>query len=70
MRGYYPGAQSFEGRGSEPLWGRLLRPARAAIDAFLPRFRLLQRGQTHLYLLYVLIATIVLLAFAGLGVPL
>jgi hydrogenase-4 component B len=70
VRGFFPKHERFEGVGTEGLLDHLLRPALRAAEGLLPRFRLLQRGQTHLYILYVLVATILLLAFAGLGVPL
>ncbi len=70
VKGYFPGESRLEGKPPALALDRVARPLGLAIDRFLPRLHLLQRGQTHLYLLYVLVITIVLLAVGGLGVPL
>jgi hydrogenase-4 component B len=69
VRGFFPESLRFEGDAPALALGKALLPAASALDRFLPRLKLLQRGQTPLYLLYVLVITIVLLAFGGLGVP-
>jgi hydrogenase-4 component B len=69
VRGAFPAPSSFEGELPDAVLDRLVLPAAGAIDRLLPRFRIFQRGQTSLYLLYVLAITIVLFAFGGLGVP-
>ena len=69
VKGHFPELARFEGPRPDAFLERITLPATTAIDRFLPRFHLLQRGQTHLYLLYVLVITIVLLAVGGLGVP-
>jgi hydrogenase-4 component B len=69
VQGHFPDAARLEGPKPDALLERITLPAAGAINRFLPRFHLLQRGQTHLYLLYVLVITIVLLAVGGLGVP-
>jgi hydrogenase-4 component B len=69
IRGAFPAASAFEGELPDAVLDGVVLPAAAAIDRLLPRFRVMQRGQTHSYILYVLVITIVLFAFAGLGVP-
>jgi hydrogenase-4 component B len=69
LRGAFPPLSAFEGELPDAVLDRVVLPAVGAIDRRLPRIRALQRGQTHLYILYVLIITIVLFAFGSLGVP-
>jgi hypothetical protein len=68
-RGYFPEEASCESELPDTVLDGLVLPAAAAVDRALPRFRVFQRGQTHLYVLYVLLITIVLIAFGGVGVP-
>jgi hydrogenase-4 component B len=69
ISGPFPAPSAFEGQLPDAVLDRLVLPAAKAIDSQLPRFRVFQRGQTHLYVLYVLVITIVLFAFGGMGVP-
>jgi hydrogenase-4 component B len=70
VEGYFPPGARFDSDMPDAVLETFLPAATRALGRFLPRVRALQRGQTHLYLLYVLAITIALLAFGGLGVPL
>jgi Formate hydrogenlyase subunit 3/Multisubunit Na+/H+ antiporter, MnhD subunit len=70
VKGYFPAPARLDCDLPDPVLDRALLPAAEVVDSVLPRLRFMQRGQTHLYLLYVLIVAILLLAFGGLGVPL
>jgi hydrogenase-4 component B len=69
IRGAYPHPSAFEGELPDAVLDRVVMPAAQAVERQLPRFRVFQRGQTHLYVLFILVITIVLFAFGSLGVP-
>ena len=46
---------------------RLVTPLFRATGRYLPRLRVLQQGQTHVYVLYILIVMIVLLVWGSVG---
>jgi hydrogenase-4 component B len=68
VKGYFPAAARYEKPAPDAAFRKIALIPAAATGRLLPLLHALQRGQTHLYLLYVLVITIVLLAAAGLGV--
>jgi hydrogenase-4 component B len=68
-KGFFPAAARYGGELPDAVLDGLVIPAASAFDKLLPRFRVFQKGQTHLYILYVLVITIVLFALGGVGVP-
>jgi hypothetical protein len=46
---------------------RLVTPLLQAVGRTLPRLRVIQQGQVHLYVLYILIVMIVLLIVGNIG---
>jgi hydrogenase-4 component B len=68
LRSLFPGNAHFKTLVTDTVLDRLVLPLSHAAGRNAPRVRVLQQGQLHLYLLYVLIITIVLLFFWGVGV--
>lgn len=68
IRGIFPGAARFRMAVPDVVLDRLVRPAFDATERRLLWLRVLQQGQTHWYVLYVLVIVIVLLAWGALGV--
>lgn len=68
IRGIFPGAARFRMAVPDVVLDRLVRPAFDATERRLLWLRILQQGQTHWYVLYVLVIVIVLLAWGALGV--
>jgi hydrogenase-4 component B len=67
LGGPFPEGAVFGEAIPDPVLDRIARPFFAFAGRYIPRIRVLQQGQTHLYVLYVLVITIVLLVAAGLG---
>jgi len=67
IQGLFPAPSRFEADVPDTVLDRLVLPLVRAIGRHLPRLRLLQQGQTHLYILYILIAMILLLVWGGIG---
>lgn len=65
--GAFPRAARFESSLPDPVLDRLMTPLFNFAGRQLPRVRVFQQGQTHLYVLYVLAITIALLVLTGLG---
>jgi formate hydrogenlyase subunit 3/multisubunit Na+/H+ antiporter MnhD subunit len=59
-RGAFPGASAFESRVQDLAASRLFAPAFRAVAWLASRVRPLQSGSTHLYVLYVVLAALVL----------
>ena len=67
VQGIFPEPSSFESHVPDTVFERLAMPLCRAFARRLPRLRLMQQGQTHLYILYILIALIALLVLGVLG---
>lgn len=67
IRGLFPTRESFKKIVHDTILDRLLLPLFHAVGRFLPSFRILQQGQTHLYILYILLMVIILLICAIYG---
>ena len=67
LHGLFPRPSSFKSLVSDTVLDRLVMPVFHAVGQRLPRLRVLQQGQTHVYVLYILIAMIVLLVWCGMG---
>jgi hydrogenase-4 component B len=65
--GVFPRTAQFASRVDDALLGRVVRPTFAGAEWLLARLRFLQHGRVQLYILYVLIATVALLAAAVWG---
>ena len=68
VRGIFPGDAVFRSIVPETVLDRLVIPVFQAAGRRAPRLRVLQQGQTQMYVLYVLIITIVLLVWGTTGV--
>ena len=67
LHGLFPRAAAFKSLIPDTVLDRLVMPVFRAVARGLPRLRVLQQGQTHMYVLYILIAMIVLLVWCGMG---
>ncbi len=63
----FPRAARFETHLPDTVLDRLVLPLFRLLDTYLPWLRILQQGQTHLYLLYILTITIVLFVVGRTG---
>ena len=61
--GLFPGASSFSTETPDVYRERMYRPGFAAAERFLARFRWLQHGRLNVYILYVVLALLALLAW-------
>jgi hydrogenase-4 component B len=68
LRGHFPRPSAFKSLVPDTVLDRLVTPLFRATGRYLPRLRVLQQGQTHLYVLYILIVMIVLLIWGSAGV--
>jgi hydrogenase-4 component B len=59
-----PAPSRFESHVDEPVLDRRLIPAALATERWFARFHALQQGLTQYYILYILIAVVVLLLWA------
>ena len=67
LRGQFPRPSAFKSLVPDTVLDRLVLPVFRAIGQRLPRLRVLQQGQTYVYVLYILIAMIVLLVWGSMG---
>ncbi len=67
LRGLFPRPSAFKSLVPDAVLDRLATPLFLAAGRYLPRLRVLQQGQTHLYVLYILIVMIVLLVWGNAG---
>ena len=67
LRGHFPRPSAFKSLVPDTVLDRLVIPLFLATGRYLPRLRVLQRGQTHVYVLYILIVMIVLLLWGSVG---
>jgi hydrogenase-4 component B len=67
LRGHFPRPSAFKSLVPDTVLDRLVTPLFRATGRYLPRLRVLQQGQTHVYVLYILIVMIVLLVWGSLG---
>jgi hydrogenase-4 component B len=67
LRGLFPRRSAYKSMVPDTVLERLVMPAFRAADYFLQRLRVLQQGQTHVYVLYVLLIVIVLLVWGSVG---
>jgi hydrogenase-4 component B len=68
LRGHFPRSSAFKSLVPDTVLERLVTPLFRAAGHYLPRLRVLQQGQTHVYVLYILIVMIVLLVWGSVGV--
>ena len=69
IEGPFPSESRFSARVPDPVLDRALRPLFKSSRRWSSMVRVMQQGQTQLYILYILIIAIVLLAAGGTGVP-
>jgi len=69
IEGPFPAESRFSARVPDPVLDRALRPLFKSSRRWSSMVRVMQQGQTQLYILYILIIAIVLLAAGGTGVP-
>lgn len=67
LRGVFPRPAAFKSHVSDTVLDRLVTPLFRGAGHYLPRLRILQQGQTHIYLFYILLVMIVLLVWGSLG---
>jgi hydrogenase-4 component B len=68
LRGAFPAAGRFSSVLPDTILDRVVIPLFGVAGRHLPRLRVLQQGQTQIYVLYILIVLVVLLAWGALGV--
>jgi hydrogenase-4 component B len=68
LRGIFTGAASFKSIVPDAILDRLVLPVFGVAGRYLPALRILQQGQTHLYVLYIVIIVIVLLVWGAIGI--
>ena len=64
----FPESAHFKRTVPDTILDRLILPLFRVAGKYLPMLRILQQGQTHLYVLYILIIVIILLIFGNIGV--
>lgn len=64
----FPELAQFKSMVPDAILDRVVTPLFGVLGTYLPMLRVLQRGQTHLYVLYILVIVIILLIFSGIGV--
>ena len=67
LRGHFPRSSAFKSLVPDTVLDRLVTPLFRLTGRYLPRLRVLQQGQTHVYVLYILIVMIVLLVWGNMG---
>ncbi len=67
LRGHFPRPSAFKSLVPDTVLDRLVMPLFRTTGRYLPKLRVLQQGQTHVYVLYILIVMIVLLVWGGMG---
>ena len=69
LSGLFPRSSAFKSLVPDVVLDRLVAPVFRLIARILPRLRVLQQGQTHVYVLYILLVMIVLLVWGNLRSP-
>lgn len=67
IRGMFPGPSHFKSLVPDAILEWIVWPVFIVAGRYLPRVRVLQQGQTQLYVLYILIIVIVLLVWGAMG---
>ena len=67
LRGLFPRPSAYKSLVPDTVLDRLVTPVFKAAGQVLPRLRVLQQGQTYVYVLYILIIVIVLLVWGNMG---
>jgi hydrogenase-4 component B len=67
LRGHFPRSSAFKNLVPDVVLDRLVAPLFRMTGRVLPRLRVLQRGQVHVYVLYILIVMIMLLIWGNAG---
>ena len=67
LRGLFPRSSTFNRLVPDTVLDRLVTPILNRVGRTLPRLRILQQGQVHLYVLYILVIMIVLLIVGNVG---
>ena len=68
VRGFFPKSANFKNIVPDTVLDRLIMPLFNIAGRYLPSLRVLQQGQTHFYVLYILIIVIILLICGSIGV--
>jgi hydrogenase-4 component B len=68
IRGIFPRGAHFKSMVPDTILDRLVLPLFNLAGQYLPSLRILQQGQTHLYVLYILVIVIILLICGSIGV--
>ncbi|MHB0946397.1 MAG: proton-conducting transporter transmembrane domain-containing protein [Sedimentisphaerales bacterium] len=68
VRGFFPKTANFKNIIPDTVLDRLIMPLFNVAGRYLPSLRVLQQGQTHFYVLYILIIVIILLICSTIGV--
>jgi hydrogenase-4 component B len=68
IRGIFPKIAHFKNIVPDTILDRLVLPLFNVAGEYLPSLRILQQGQTHLYVLYILVIVIILLICGSIGV--
>ena len=68
IRNLFPGTARFKSIVPDTILDRLIVPLFRIAGRYLPMLRILQQGQTHFYVLYILIIVIILLICGSIGV--
>jgi NADH:ubiquinone oxidoreductase subunit 5 (subunit L)/multisubunit Na+/H+ antiporter MnhA subunit len=67
LRGLFPRPSAYKSLVPDTVLDRLVTPVFKAAGQVLPRLRVLQQGQTYVYVLYILVIVIVLLVWGNMG---
>jgi len=67
LRGHFPRPSSFKVLVPDTVLDRMVLPLLRGAGSYLPRLRVLQHGQSQMYVLYILIVMIVLLIWGNVG---
>jgi hydrogenase-4 component B len=68
VRNVFPGVARFKSIVPDAVLDRLAMPVFDAAARYLPALRILQQGQTHLYVLYIVIVVIILFIWGAIGI--
>lgn len=67
VRGAFPPAATFESTVPDTVLDRIVAPLFDILGSHLPWLRIVQQGKTNVYLLYILVAVVLLLLWGGVG---
>ena len=65
LKGLFPGRSSFQAESPDPVRRSVYEPLFARLASWCLRLRVLQQGQTHLYLAYIIVTVVVALSWAS-----